>query len=89
MAVMNVNPTRMELTNLKRKLVTARRGHKLLKDKRELFDNLKSMLNIADLVKFAKWTTTAEENEQNMQEAYSFVHDTTPEQTENTEEAKL
>ena len=35
MALINVNPTRMEMTRLKKRLATSIRGHKLLKDKRD------------------------------------------------------
>jgi V/A-type H+-transporting ATPase subunit D len=44
MAIMNVNPTRMELTRLKARLKTATRGHKLLKDK--LDEMMKRFLDI-------------------------------------------
>ncbi len=35
MARLNINPTRMELSRLKKRLAMSRRGHKLLKDKRD------------------------------------------------------
>ena len=35
MAKLNVNPTRMELASLKKKLSTSTRSHKLLKDKQD------------------------------------------------------
>ena len=34
------------------------------------------MLQLADLVKFAKWHTTPDENEQGLKTAYDFVNET-------------
>lgn len=49
MARLNVNPTRMELTRLKKRLATATRGHKLLKDKRdELMKQFLDIVRIAE-----------------------------------------
>ncbi len=44
-----INPTRMELTRLKNRLKTARRGHKLLKDKRD--ELMKQFLDVVRLNK--------------------------------------
>ena len=49
MASTQVTPTRMELTRTKKKLVTAIKGHKLLKDKRD-----ELMRQFLDLVKVKK-----------------------------------
>ena len=67
MARLNVNPTRMELTRLKKLLLTATRGHKLLKDK---LDEL--MKQFLDIVKENK--LLREEAEKSLEEAYkSFI----------------
>ena len=51
------------------------RAMKPLIDK-ELFAKLSKMLQLADLVKFAKWHTTPDENEQALSTAYEFVNET-------------
>ena len=47
MARLNVNPTRMEMSKLKKRLTTATRGHKLLKDKQD-----ELMRQFVNLVKY-------------------------------------
>lgn len=64
---------------------TLRAMKPILKEQRELFMSLSKMLQLADLVKFAKWTATPEENEQSLQQAYTFVNETTPVATPETE----
>ena len=49
MATQNIIPTRMELTRLKKKLNTAVKGHRLLKDKRD-----ELMREFLELVKEAR-----------------------------------
>ena len=43
---------------------------------KDLYGRLKSMLQLADLVKFAKWHTTPDENESALMTAYDFVNQT-------------
>ncbi len=67
MALLRVNPTRMELTRLKKALSVARKGHKLLKDKRD-----ELMRQFLDIVREAK--ALRESVEESIKEANrSFV----------------
>ena len=67
MARLNVNPTRMEMTRLKKQLKTAMRGHKLLKDK---LDEL--MKQFLEIVKENK--KLREQAEKSLERAYkSFI----------------
>ena len=50
----NVNPTRMELLRLKKRLVLAKRGHKLLKDKRD--ELMRQLLEMIDEVKTLRFS---------------------------------
>ena len=43
---------------------------------KDLFSKLSKMLQLADLVKFAKWHTTPDENENALTTAYEFVNET-------------
>ncbi|MCQ2347584.1 MAG: hypothetical protein MJZ65_00160 [Paludibacteraceae bacterium] len=64
---------------------TLREVRPVLNDQPELYKRLRQMLSLADLVKFAKWQTTPDENEQALHTAYDFVHSTTPVATEEPE----
>lgn len=48
-----------------------------MSEHKALYDRLQKMLQLADLVKFAKWQATPEENEQSLTTAYDFVKETT------------
>ena len=58
----------------------------LLNERKDLYDQLRKMLTLADLVKFAKWSTTPDENELSLRNAYSFVKETA---TKSQEELKI
>lgn len=61
---------------------TLRELKPLMGEQKELFERLRKMLSLADLVKFAKWHTTPDENESALLTAYDFVHETTDAPTE-------
>ena len=66
---------------------TLRAMRPLLSEQKNLYEQLRKMLTLADLVKFAKWTTTPDENELSLRSAYAFVKETTKEAVVDSAEA--
>lgn len=61
-------------------------------EQKEVYNALRQILKLADLVKFAKWNPTPDEHELSLSNSYLFVNKTRPENTESeqgkTEEKK-
>ena len=57
-------------------------------EKKSAYLNLKQILNLADLVKFAKWNAMPEEHELSLQNAYLFINQTKVEEVKPIEEIK-
>ena len=66
---------------------TLRAMRPLLNNQKELYEQLRKMLTLADLVKFAKWSATPDENELSLRSAYAFVKETTKSILEDDAEA--
>ena len=63
-------------------------GLQVTGDGKDLYAKLSKMLQLADLVKFAKWHTTPDENESALSTAYEFVHETKEVQRDNVQGTK-
>ena len=64
------------------------KGQGTMDNGRELYERLAKMLQLADLVKFAKWRTTPDENESALMTAYDFVNETKEVQSDNVQSTK-
>ncbi|MBQ9340312.1 MAG: hypothetical protein IJS13_08285 [Paludibacteraceae bacterium] len=58
-------------------------------EQKDLYTQLDKMLRLADLVKFAKWQPTPDENETSLRSAYDFVNETKPGKEEPTQQGDV
>jgi hypothetical protein len=69
---------------------TLRAMRPLLQERKDLYEQLRKMLTLADLIKFAKWTASPDEHEISLRDAYTLVKETTvqPEPEEKEKKTK-